>query len=107
MASEHDTHPPTHIVPVGTYIAVFVALLVLTGITTFVSTIDLGPLNNVVAIGIAVVKATLVILFFMHVKYSSRLNGLVVLTSLFWIFIMFAITLSDYLSRGMLGVPGK
>jgi len=107
MASEHDSHPPTHIVPLGTYIAVFVALLVGTGITTAVSFVDLGILNNVVAVGIAVAKATLVILFFMHVKYSSRLNALVVMTSLFWIFIMFSITLADYFSRGRLGVLGK
>ncbi|MEO6327076.1 MAG: cytochrome C oxidase subunit IV family protein [Thermoanaerobaculia bacterium] len=110
MASEHvphGGHPPTHIVALPVYIGVFVALLVLTGVTTAVAFVDLGPMNNVVALTIAVVKAALVILFFMHIKYSSRLNALVVVASLFWIFLLFAGTLHDYLTRGILGVVGK
>ena len=66
--SEHGTN---HIVPVRVYVGVFLTLLVMTAITTLVSGIDLGPWNTVVALGIAVFKATLVVLFFMNVKYGS------------------------------------
>ena len=61
------------------YVAVFVTLLVMTATTTAISGIDLGPWNTVVALGIAVFKATLVVLFFMHVKYSPRLTHMVIL----------------------------
>ena len=60
---------------------------------------DLGPLNTVVALAIAVIKATLVVLFFMHVKYSTRLTWAVVLGSIFWLGIMLVLTMSDYLTR--------
>ena len=96
-----------HVVPVRTYFLVFVALLAMTATTTFAAFIDLGPLNNVVAMGIAFVKATLVVLIFMHVKYSSRLTSLVVTAGLFWFVILVALSLTDYLTRGWLGVPGK
>ena len=74
--------------------------MILTLITVIVAFIDLGPLNNFVMLGIAVIKATLVILFFMHVFYSSRLIWVVVLAGFFWLGIMFALTSSDYLTRG-------
>ena len=95
-----------YIVPVKTYVAVFVALLVLTATTTLVSGIDLGPWNTVVALAIAVLKATLVILFFMHVKYSPRLIGVVIVGGLFWLAILLAITFSDFATRGWPGLPG-
>lgn len=108
MASEHETQgSPTHVVALGTYLSVFVALLVLTAITTAVAFIDLGPMNNVVALGIAALKAAIVILFFMHVKYSSRLIGIVVVTSLFWVFILLSSTVMDFVTRGWLGAAGK
>jgi len=94
--SEHGTN---HIVPVRVYVGVFLTLLVMTAITTLVSGIDLGPWNTVVALGIAVFKATLVVLFFMHVKYSTRLTWVVVLGSIFWLGIMFVLTIGDYLTR--------
>jgi cytochrome c oxidase subunit 4 len=97
----------THVLPLGIYFGVFFALLVLTGTTVAVAFIDLGPLNNVVAMGVAVIKATLVILFFMHVKYSSRLTGLVVVSGVFWLVIMVGLTFVDYASRGWLGVAGR
>ena len=96
-----------HVVPVRTYTAVFLALVALTAITTAAAFVDLGPLNNVVALGIATLKATLVVLFFMHVKYSTRLTFLVVTAGLFWLIILIGLSLTDYLTRGWLGVPGK
>jgi cytochrome c oxidase subunit IV len=89
-----------HIVPVRVYVTVFVVLLVMTATTTAVSAIDLGPWNTVVALAIAVFKATLVVLFFMHVKYSPRLIGVVIVGGLFWLAILLAITLSDFATRG-------
>ncbi len=89
-----------HIVSKNLYFLIFGALMVLTAITVFVAFIDLGPLNDVVALVIAVTKATLVILFFMHVRYSSRLTWLVVIGGFFWLAIMFVLTGSDYLTRG-------
>jgi cytochrome c oxidase subunit 4 len=91
-----------HIVPPRVYFAVFTALIVLTATTTAVSFLDLGPWNSVVALGIAFLKATLVVLFFMHVKYSPRLTQIVIAGGLFWLAIMIGLTLSDFISRGWL-----
>jgi cytochrome c oxidase subunit 4 len=91
-----------HVVPRKVYFAVFAALLVLTATTTAVSFVDLGPWNSVVALAIAFVKATLVVLFFMHVKYSPRLTQVVIAGGLFWLAIMIALTLSDFMTRGWL-----
>jgi len=99
VMSEHTEHAE-HKVSLGTYFAVFVALLVFTALTVFVAFFDLGYLNNVVALGIAAIKATLVVLFFMHVKYSSRLTKLIVVAGLFWLAILLILTSTDYLSRG-------
>jgi cytochrome c oxidase subunit 4 len=97
----------THVLPLRIYFGVFLALLVLTATTVAVAFLDLGALNNVVALGIAVLKATLVILFFMHVRYATRLTGLVVVSGVFWLFIMVSLTLADYATRGWLGVAGR
>jgi cytochrome c oxidase subunit IV len=94
-----------HIAPKGLYYAIFATLLVLTGITIAVAFINLGAFNFPVAISIAIIKATLVILFFMHVKYSSRLTKLVVGTGIFFLLVLFTLTLTDYLSRGWLTAP--
>jgi cytochrome c oxidase subunit 4 len=96
-----------HAGSIGLYVAVFAALLVLTATTTVVAFVDLGPFNNVVAIGIAAVKATLVVLFFMHMKGSPRMVPIVFLSGIAWLFILLAITLADYFSRGWLGVAGR
>ena len=96
-----------HVVPVGVYLAVFLALMVLTAVTTVAAFHDLGPLNNVVALGIATLKATLVVLFFMHVLYGTRLTPLVIAAGLFWLTLLIALSLTDYLTRGWLGVPGR
>jgi len=97
----------THVLPLRIYFSVFFALLILTGTTVGVAFVDLGPFNNLVALGIAVVKATLVILFFMHVRYATRLTSLVVLSGVFWLIIMVGLTFTDYATRGWLGVAGR
>lgn len=94
-----------HHVPKSVYFLVFGALMVLTAATVGVAFVDLGRMNVVVALAVAVLKATLVVLFFMHVKYSSRLVQLVVIAALAWLMILFGITLSDYLTRGWLMAP--
>jgi cytochrome c oxidase subunit 4 len=95
-------HGETHVVPVKIYVGVFLTLLVMTAITTAVSGIDLGPWNTVVALGIAVFKATLVVLFFMHVKYSPPLTAIVIAGGIFWLLILLALTFSDFATRGWL-----
>ena len=80
--------------------------MVLTTITVMVAFINLGQLNFPIALGIAILKATLVILFFMHLKYSSRLTKLICGTAFFFLVILFGLTLSDYLSRGWFTAPG-
>jgi cytochrome c oxidase subunit IV len=97
----------THVVPVRTYLAVFLTLLALTGLTVWAAGQDFGALNTVVALGIAVTKATLVVLFFMHVKYGSSLVKLTVAAALIWLALLLSITLSDYHSRGWLGNGGS
>jgi len=96
-----------HIVSKKMYFVIFGALMVLTIITVVAANIDLGSekLNTVVALAIAVTKALLVILFFMHVRYSSRLTWVVVAGGFLWLFIMVGLTMSDYLSRGLLVYP--
>ena len=88
-----------HIVPVRIYYTVFGILALCTYLTWQVAVFDLGALNTIVALVIAVFKATLVVLFFMHVRYSTRLTWAVVVGSVFWLGILLALTLSDYLTR--------
>lgn len=91
-----------HVMPLSVYWGVFFALIVGTVVTVWSATIDLGKWNMPIALAIAVTKALLVILFFMHVKYSSRLTKLTVVLSLFFVAILFAETLMDYATRGWL-----
>ncbi len=91
-----------HIVPKKTYYLIFSALMVGTTLTVVFAFINLGNFNIVAALVIAVIKATLVILFFMHVKYSSRLTKLWVVVGFIWLFILLSITMTDYLSRAWL-----
>jgi cytochrome c oxidase subunit IV len=91
--SEHIVHPRV-------YLMIFLALMLGTGLTVLAAFRDFpGPLNAIVALTIAVVKATLVILYFMHVRYSSRLIWLIIGSALFWLAILFALTISDYWTR--------
>ena len=73
--------------------------MILTGLTVWVATFDLGRMNAVVALTIAVVKGLLVVLYFMHVRYSSRLTMVFVAAGFIWLIIMVGLTLSDYLTR--------
>jgi cytochrome c oxidase subunit 4 len=94
-----------HIVPVRIYLTIFAALLVGTGLTVFAAFVDFPwQFNTIVALTIAVAKATLVVLYFMHVRYSSRLVWLIVGAALFWMAIMFSLTFSDYFTRNWLSV---
>jgi cytochrome c oxidase subunit 4 len=92
-----------HVVPVKVYIAVFLALMVGTFLTVYAADQDLGVFNNLVALAIAITKATLVVLFFMHVKYSPRLTWLVLGGAFVWLGIMLSFTLSDYVFQHWLG----
>jgi cytochrome c oxidase subunit 4 len=97
---ESHGHPDN---PIKYYIGVFALLLVMTGLTVFVAQFDLektwGPLNAIVALTIAVIKATAVVLIFMHVRWSSRLTQVIVVSGVFWLLIMLAFTVSDYFTR--------
>jgi cytochrome c oxidase subunit 4 len=93
---------PEHIVPTRVYYTIFGVLMLCTGLTVAIAFIDLGPFNIVAALVIAVFKAALVILFFMHVKYGSRLTWVVVVGSVFWLAILLVLTFSDYVTRGWL-----
>ena len=92
-----------HIVPRQTYFMVFGALLVFTALTVIVANFNFGRMNDVVAITIAVTKMMLVLLFFMHVRYSSRLIWVIVASMFFWLLILLLLTLTDYSSRGWFG----
>jgi cytochrome c oxidase subunit IV len=92
-----------HVAPKSMYYMVFGALIVGTILTVAAARVDLGPLNNVVMLAIAGTKATLVILFFMHVRWSSRLTWVVAMAGFFWLALLFTV-LGDYMSRGW--VPG-
>ncbi|HEY9126204.1 MAG TPA: cytochrome C oxidase subunit IV family protein [Acidobacteriaceae bacterium] len=96
---EPDQHPEHHIVSPAVYATIFVALLIGTALTIGASYVEMGPFNPIVAILIAVCKATLVILYFMHVKYSSKLTKLTVGAGVFTFLILVGMSLSDYISR--------
>ena len=89
-----------HIAPVRIYYAVFIALIVGTVLTYLAALVDFGFLNNIVMLTIALTKAALVILFFMGVRWSSRLTWVVAASGFVWLLILFGITMSDYISRG-------
>jgi cytochrome c oxidase subunit IV len=91
-----------HVAPKSLYYLIFAALMVGTGLTVLVAFYDLGFFNNVVMLSIAATKATLVVLYFMHVRWSTRLTWVVAGSGFFFLLIMFTITMSDYLSRGWL-----
>jgi cytochrome c oxidase subunit 4 len=97
-----------HVVPKRTYWTIFAALMVLLALTVLVAEINLGrTLNIIIALTIAVIKATLVVLYFMHVKYSSKLVWVFAAAGFFWFIILVSFTLSDYASRDWLPVFGK
>ena len=89
-----------HVSSLKLYIGIWITLLIGTGLTVAVAKIPLGPFNAVVALAIATIKATLVVLFFMHVKYThERLTRVVIISGLFWLFILLALSMADYATR--------
>jgi cytochrome c oxidase subunit IV len=104
--SDHSEHAASgHVVPISTYVGVFLALMVGTVVTTWVATVNLGRWNTVVALTIAVIKMILVVLFFMHVKYATGLTRIVILAGFFWLGIMITLSCSDELTRTWEIVP--
>jgi cytochrome c oxidase subunit 4 len=94
-------HAPEHIVPIKTYALICATLLVLTLTTYLVAFLDLGPFNIVVAIVIACIKASLVVLFFMHAAYAPRRTRLVILAGMFWMMLLIGLSLADYMTRAL------
>ena len=88
-----------HIIPVRSYVLVFLALMGLTALTFGVAFINLGSMNTLIALVIAATKMLLVMLIFMHVKYSSRLTKLAILAAFFWLALLLTFTMSDYFTR--------
>ena len=89
-----------HIVPVRIYVTIFLVLLVGTALTVMAAYVDFPwQFNTIVAMTIAVTKATFVVLYFMHVRYSTRLVWVIIGAALFWMAILFALTLSDFYTR--------
>ena len=89
-----------HVLSSKLYYGIWIALLILTGVTAGVATIDLGPFNTIVALIIATFKALLVILFFMHVKYTDeKLTKTVIIASFFWLALLLCLSLADYATR--------
>jgi cytochrome c oxidase subunit 4 len=99
MAQQTHEDEYTHIVPASIYVGIWATLMVFTLITVLASFAELGPFNIVIALLIATIKGTLVVLFFMHLRYSPKLTMVAVIAALFWLFIMFSLTMTDYLSR--------
>lgn len=107
MAHEHASESGEHIVSPKLYVGVFLFLMVMTALTVFAASVDLGWANPVVALVIATLKATTVILFFMHVKYSPRMTQVVIVSTLFFLMLLLGLTMTDYLSRGWMSYPNK
>jgi cytochrome c oxidase subunit IV len=96
----------SHILPKRVYYTIFAILLFCTYLTVQFAFLDLGAMNTVAALAIATFKATLVVLFFMHVKYGSHLTKLIVGVAIFFLGIMLTLTMTDYMSRGWFTAPG-
>jgi len=109
MSEHHEPaeHPHDHVDSIGTYAAVWIVLLLLTGATTAVAYVDLGAFSVVAALTIAVVKMLLVALFFMHLRHSTHLTRLVVAGGLIWLLILLALSFADFATRTWTGVPGR
>lgn len=102
MAAEHAHE---HVIGSRVYVAIWAILMALTVTTVIAASIDLGVFNIVLALLIATIKGTLVVLFFMHLKYSPKLTRVTVIAALFFMFLLFALSLTDYLTRGWLTSP--
>jgi len=94
-----------HVVAKRVYFLIFGSLLALTGLTTSMAYVDLGEWNTIVALIIACCKATLVVLFFMHLRWSTRLMRVVLLSALLWLAILISLTTTDFFSRDWTPIP--
>ena len=99
-ANGDEMQAATHLVSPRTYVTIFMLLMVLTAVTVGAAFLDLGPFNTLVALLIACTKMMLVVLYFMHVRYSSRLTWAVVGAGFFWLALLLLLTLADYVTRG-------
>jgi len=89
-----------HVISTKLYVGIWIALMILTGVTTGVARLDLGPLNTIVALSIATLKALLVVLFFMHAKYTSeRMTKVVIAAGIFFLLLLLGLSLADYTTR--------
>jgi cytochrome c oxidase subunit IV len=90
-----------HVISSRLYWSIWLLLIILTGMTAWISTVDLGPFNTVVALVIATIKASIVVLFFMHVKYTSeKMTKTIVISAVFWLLLLLILSLADYSTRG-------
>jgi cytochrome c oxidase subunit IV len=99
-----------HISSIQTNVAIFIALNVLLFATVGAAYLPLGNYHFLIAMALATVKAVLIVMYFMHVKYSHRLTAIICAASFLWLGIMIALTLTDYMTRethGWLQIPGK
>lgn len=98
--TSQDESPQEHISTIGQSVTIWIALLICTGLTAAAAFVDLGPANTIVALSIATFKAILVVLFFMHVKYThEKLTGLVIVSAIFFLLILLALSMADYATR--------
>ena len=102
-----SAHATSHILPKSTYYAVYAALMVMLLATVGAAYVDLGRFNFLVSMTIAVIKAVLIALIFMHVRYSERLVWIFASAAFFWLAILIGLSLNDYFTRGWLNIPGK
>ncbi|MCB0165780.1 MAG: cytochrome C oxidase subunit IV family protein [Anaerolineae bacterium] len=105
MAEQHNEEHSHHITPISTYLMVFAGLMVLLAITLYVGYADFGAFDKTVTLVVAVVKATLIILFFMHLRHSSGLVWIFGTLGFFFLIIMLLIALGDYAARGTIQGP--
>jgi cytochrome c oxidase subunit 4 len=92
-------HAEEHVVSWKLYLGIFLALCALTALSVLVTSYDFGPFNLIVAIGVAITKASLVVLYFMHARYSPRLTGVVIAAAIAFFVILVFLTFTDYMSR--------
>jgi len=107
--TSHSHQQEHHVIAVGTYFKIYMVLMALLALTVGAYYMDMGShgINLVVAMTIAVVKAVLIVLFFMHVYYSAPLTWVTAAGSLLWVGLLLAFLLADYISRGFLSILGK
>jgi cytochrome c oxidase subunit 4 len=105
--THHEHHAHEHVVPLRTNLIVFAALMGLLVLTVAVAFLDLGAVGLAIAMAIATIKAVLIILYFMHVRYGGRLQWIFASAAFFWLAILILITMSDYATRGWPGIAGK